>query len=315
MQARNAIEEAGGDPSFFDHALSPADQQTGANAVAKAQKEKTTADIGASRSAALNRMAATREEQLATQQHEYATKAVANDKPINAMRQGVQNLSTALSNFQVGKGGISEFEQLQQAIRTNTGISQTMSAAERQDAYMKYFGIDLAKGNTLLFGSIPDMRKVASQITGQITDVVNNEIANKQKFANQMIDAAASRNRPFYDNPAAAKYKAAFENTVIDQKAQFGLGPDGKPNGQPISVKPKADAAMVKKYLDAAKNDPTEHANRFNSLSNQYDLSDIDMDEMAQPDAQAAPSDESAGGSTEAGDEAEDKEGAEGAGE
>lgn len=172
---------------------------------------------------------AVRKDALNETVHSRALKDEQGDPQINALLTTKQNLENAKSNFQNGGGTTQEFNELQQAVRSNAGIKGSGGVGEREETYLKSLGINKDKFVQFITGDPQSVLKSDPAFAKQMMGLVDLEIQNKQSQAAQQIAKKAQGHKSFYQQPGNEGRAQDFNNVVSDQYSQFGLGPDGKP--------------------------------------------------------------------------------------
>jgi hypothetical protein len=166
-------------------------------------------------------IAGVRQQGVNLQTHTSAVKAVADDTYTKQLLATKQNLENAMSNFQQGGETPQEFQELQQAVRSNLGIKGNSGIDEREGTYLKSLGINADKMAQFLSGKLQNVAKSDPDFAAQVMNVASMEVRNKSAQGLQQIDKNSKRYRTFYQSPGMAIHQPDFDATVEAQKQQF----------------------------------------------------------------------------------------------
>lgn len=205
---------------------------------AKAHVEKTLELESAERAASLKAQGymTTKQEQVDYNVHKSAVDSVVNDKSTNNLLTTMQNLQQAKQNFLKGGATAQEFNELQQAVRSNLGIKGNGGVGEREATYLKELGIDVGSVNQFITGNLADVTKSAPEMANQIMKLVDLETANKQRLGLQQIDKNSLKYGSFYKRPSMQAHYGDFQNTVQAQKDQFLAASGGAGGSSQVPV-------------------------------------------------------------------------------
>lgn len=172
--------------------------------------------------------------------NKYMEQAFGDNKQPGKLLATYQNLYNAVNNFKNGGASPQEFNELQQAVRSNAGIKGAGGVGEREETYLKSLGIDAAKVNQFLTGDPQSVIKSDPKFAAQIIQLANMEMDNKKRQASQLIDATQKGGQTFYKtHPELAQDYADRKNAFVGQfdahKEQ--QAPAGPPPGSIIKLK------------------------------------------------------------------------------
>lgn len=166
--------------------------------------------------------------------HQNAINSVTKNTGAEKALQSSANLQMALNNFENSGHAHEEFNQLQQAVRANTGISGSSTGVERANAYLNDLGMKGQGYAQFLTGGIQDVEKSSPEMVDLVRKLAARDITQKQQFAAQQLKPAVTGHVAFYNKPGNEGRKSDFEATVNEKLAQNGYSPDFK-LGQPIT--------------------------------------------------------------------------------
>jgi hypothetical protein len=180
------------------------------------------------------------------------------NKNVSALQTTYQNLNNAIKNFKQGGATSQEFNELQQAVRSNAGIKGQGGVSERADTYLKSQGLRWQDLEQFWTGDPKSVLENNPKLAEVILNVANLELENKRSQAFGQIDKASKKHQSFYSAPGHESYAKDFTDTKNAELSQFDLGPDGKPlppapgllgAGTSPAV-PRDDAAKVKRMQE-----------------------------------------------------------------
>lgn len=155
--------------------------------------------------------------------HGQNLKAINNDPTVTGLVTTANNLQNAITNFQKGGATPQEFNELQQAVRSNAGIKGAGGVSERDETYLKSLGLSKDKVQQFLTGDPKSVLESDPAFAKQILGIANLEIANKQKQANQAVDQLAQGHKSFYAKPQNADRARDFNSTVSAAKSRISV--------------------------------------------------------------------------------------------
>lgn len=191
---------------------------------------------------------------------------VNNDPTATQLINTTNNLQNAMSNFKNGGATPQEFNELQQAVRSNVGIKGTSGVDERSETYLKSLGISKDKLTQFLSGNPQSVMESDPNFASQIMNVANLEIGNKkQQYQAQVGKLTAGHNSFYSKHP---ELKADFDAAVQAGNSQMGVG--GQTQAAPASgllnqsqsaaAQPHPQDSQAMQWAKANPNDPRSAA-------------------------------------------------------
>lgn len=139
----------------------------------------------------------TSQERLAYDVHQKALNSV-NSRPVQTLLTGFQNLDNAINNFTKGGATAAEYNELQQAVRSNMGVKGSGGVEERAKTYANSTGINASALIQFLTGDPQSVLKSSPKLAEQIISVAKLEMENKKKQASGLLDTHAKGYKTFY---------------------------------------------------------------------------------------------------------------------
>lgn len=152
-------------------------------------------------------------EQGAERIHNQNLQKVNTDPTATALINTSNSLQNAISNFQKGGATPQEFNELQQAVRSNTGIKGTSGVDERSGTYLRSLGIDADKAEQFLTGDPKSVMQSDPKFADQMVNLANLELANKKGQYAAQVNKLTAGHASFYDKHPNLKqdYGAAIQ--------------------------------------------------------------------------------------------------------
>lgn len=205
---------------------------------AQAQKDAAMADyyLSGKGNQAQNRMDFTKETQLEKQANQIHTGVVAKlqrDPILKQKLTQLQNLSSALSNFDNADHPTPQsFDELQQAVRANLGIKGSSGIGEREHTTMNSLGLNTARMMQFATGNPQDIAKDAG-FAKHIKDLVKLEQKNIKSQVEKHLGTLTAGHASMYSKYPALK--ADLEDLTSAYGGEFNVAP----------VKQAVDPAMI----------------------------------------------------------------------
>jgi hypothetical protein len=168
------------------------------------------------------------------------------NKQVAALQTTYQNLNNAIKNFKQGGATSQEFNELQQAVRSNAGVKGQGGVSERADTYLKSQGLKWQDLEQFWTGDPKSVMENNPKLAEVILNVANLELENKRSQAKGQLDKSAQKHAGFYEAPGHEAYAKDFTNTKNAELSQFDLDPSGNPiapQGLLAQPPPAQDAA------------------------------------------------------------------------
>lgn len=170
----------------------------------------------------------TRQGRFETTTHNQVMNKVKTDKVLNNRLQQMNNLQNAQSAFEQGTATPQQFEELQQAVKSNLGIKGSGGVTERQRTYLESLGIDAAAATQFVSSKPTDIRAMgADPLIHHVMGLVKAETTNIEKQALQRVDALTAGNESLYSK--RPDLKQDLNNFVGGYKSQYDSTPIAKP--------------------------------------------------------------------------------------
>ena len=185
--------------------------------------------------------------------HNQNLKEFGQDSVYKGLLNTSSNLKNAITNFMSGGATPQEFNELQQAVRSNAGIKGGGGVGEREETYLKSLGINVDKFKQFLTGDPQSVLKSDPEFAKQIVGVANLELQNKQKQAADRIDQLSRGHKSFYSKPGheglADDYNSALDaaKTPFGQPAMGSAPQSGGPQSSIINDLQKQNSPEVLK--------------------------------------------------------------------
>ena len=155
------------------------------------------------------------------------------DQTLTKLYQTADNLNNAKINFVNGGATPQEFNELQQAVRSNLGIKGVSGITERSDTYLKSLGITKDTIEQFLSGDLKSVQESDPAMANQVMMLVDLEIKNKKVQIGKHVDKVASGHKSFYSrHPELA---ADFQDKIQQAKDRIS-SPEGDSSSQMVTV-------------------------------------------------------------------------------
>lgn len=157
--------------------------------------------------------------------HNQNLSKVNNDPTATQLVNTTNNLKNAVANYQKGGATPQEFQELQQAVRSNLGLKGTSGVDERASTYLDSLGIRADKITQFLTGDPKSVMESDPKFGDQITKLANLEIENKKGQYRDQVGKLTAGHKSFYNNHP--DLKDDFEAAVGAGNVQMGVAPQG----------------------------------------------------------------------------------------
>jgi hypothetical protein len=168
--------------------------------------------------------------------HGRYVKDVVADPMVNQLITTSNNLENAVQNFKKGGATPQEFQELQQAVRSNAGVKGTSGVDERAETYLNSLGIRKDKFLQFLTGDPQSVMQSDPKFADQVIQLAELERQNKAKQAKAQMEKKASSHKSFYDKPENRDRAADLQSAIDQQMEQIGgglLSAPGSESGAP----------------------------------------------------------------------------------
>ena len=155
------------------------------------------------------------------------------DKNLNDLFTTSNNLQNAISNFEKGGGSPQEFMELQQAVRSNTGIKGAGGISEREETYLHSLGINKDKFLQFVTGNTQSVLESDPVFAKQIIGLAKLDLGNKKTQADDLINQLSEGHKSFYNSHE--DLKADYDDTIKRARSRIKV-PSTEAAGKPKTV-------------------------------------------------------------------------------
>ncbi len=142
------------------------------------------------------------QERMDNMNHERNVMALKNNKDLSKMVGANNNLTNALANYDSADvKAVPQFQELQQTIRRNLGISGPSDLHERKNTQFSNAGLDIATLKQYLFSSPEDVGESQEAFVDHLRNLVAIQQANTSKQAQKIVDKTILGNSSMYKKP------------------------------------------------------------------------------------------------------------------
>ena len=163
--------------------------------------------------------------------HQRVLTGISKDEQLKKQLYQVNNLENAIGIFKAGGNPTGQqFEELQQAVRSNLGIKGTSGVGEREATKLKSMGIKVSEFEQWLSGKPIDIRDLGGQpLIDHVMDMANNELKQTRMQSEKKLKVLSGGHEDFYKR--RGDMKASLDNYVE------GFGDLYKPQGEQAAPK------------------------------------------------------------------------------
>jgi hypothetical protein len=184
------------------------------------------------------------QERMDNMNHERNVMAVKKDPTLIKMQTSSNALTNALANYDNADiKAVPQFQELQQTIRRNLGITGPSDLHERKNTQFSNAGLDMATLKQYLFSSPQDVGESQEAFVDHLRNLVNIQQANTAKQAQARLNTLIKGNASMYAKPENQGKLADLNDLAGATMAQF------QPAKQDVK-KPAVTPQQLDKYKD-----------------------------------------------------------------
>lgn len=209
------------------HAASESDKaHASAEDIAETKADATTEAAGGRQAVQADRLQL-QKDKMDEGIHQKVLTGISKDEQLKKQLYQVNNLENAIAIFKAGGNPTGQqFEELQQAVRSNLGIKGTSGVNEREATKLKSMGIKVSEFEQWLSGKPIDIRELGGQpLIDHVMDMANNELKQTRVQSEKKLKVLSGGHEDFYKR--RSDMKVSLDNYVE------GFGDLYKPQGQP----------------------------------------------------------------------------------